>query len=521
MDLAGLPAHHARYRPRRYAFGFGDVALDWAGVEAQISWLAGVLHARGVGHGDRVAAVLPNCPELLWLVWACARLGAVSVPLSPLLAAGGLASLLGDAEARQLLCCRQTLPAVEQAMASLATPPAVLVTDFGDGGARDLRAQRAADGACDAPSRPDDPFNIIYSSGTTGTPKGIVHSHRVRAHYATLFANAWRMTPESVVLHSGAIVFNGAFVTMMPAFLLGCRYLLAAAFDAGETLARIERERVTHTMMVPTQIAALLDHPEFDPARLASLEMLLSLGAPLPRTHKERLLDCLPGRLYELYGLTEGFVTILDRDEVSRKPASVGVPPPFYRIRIAREDGSEAATGEVGEICGRGPIMMSGYHRRPELTERTIRDGWLISGDLGYLDEDGFLHLVDRKKDMIVSGGIKVYPSDIEAVVLAHPDVLEAVVIGVPHRRWGEAPFAVVRLRSGRALDGGALKEWVDGRVAARYQRLHGLAIVDDLPRNVAGKVLRRALRQRFGAAAAGDDSAVAGQVPLVPPTEP
>ena len=499
MDLAGLPAHHARYRPGHPAFGFGSMALDWRGVDARIARLAAVLRGRGVDRGDRVAAVLPNCPELLWLYWACARLGAVSVPLSPLLAAGGLASLLGDANARQLLCCRRTLAVVEQACAALCECPGVLVTDIDDGSERDLLSAVPAEGVAEfAAAAAEDPFNIIYSSGTTGTPKGIVHSHRVRAHYATLFANAWRMTPESVVLHTGAIVFNGAFVTMMPAFMLGCRYLLAAAFDAGETLALIERERVTHTMMVPTQIAALLDHPEFDPARLASLEMLLSLGAPLPRSHKAQLIECLPGRLHELYGLTEGFVTILDRDEVARKPGSVGVPPPFYRMRIEREDGSEAAPGEIGEIVGRGPIMMAGYHGRPDLTAQAIRGGWLYSGDLGHVDDDGFLHLADRKKDMIISGGIKVYPSDIEAVLLDHPEVLEAVVVGVPERRWGEVPIAVARPRADCAPDAETVREWVNRRVAARYQRLHAVLIVDELPRNVAGKVLRRELRDRY-----------------------
>ncbi|MCB1907236.1 MAG: AMP-binding protein [Rhodocyclaceae bacterium] len=499
MDVAGLPAHHARYRPQRPAFGFDGIALDWRGVDEQISRLAGALRAGGIGRGDRVAAVLPNCPELLWLYWACARLGAVSVPLSPLLTATGLASLLGDAAPRQLLCCRRTLPAVEPAIATLAEPPRLLVTDLGDGSERDLRCRAAAPDVTDLPPPgADDPFNIIYSSGTTGMPKGIVHSHRVRAHYATLFANAWRMRPESVVLHTGSIVFNGAFVTMMPAFLLGCRYLLAPAFDAAAMLASIERERVTHTMMVPTQIAALLDHPAFDPGRLASLEMLLSLGAPLPAVHKRRLMQCLPGRLNELYGLTEGFVTILDRDDVARKPESVGVPPPFYRIRIEREDGSEAAAGEVGEIAGRGPIMMTGYYRRPDLTGQAVRNGWLYSGDLGYVDDDGFLHLMDRKKDMIVSGGVKVYPSDIEQVVVHHPDVLEAVVIGVPDRHWGEVPVGVARARTGSSPDAEAVRDWVNQRLAARYQCLRAVVIVDDLPRNVAGKVLRRELRQRY-----------------------
>lgn len=498
MHLADLLAHHARYRPERAAVSFGDRRFDWRGFADEVHRLGHLLRAHGVGHGDRVATVLPNGVELLQLLWACAGIGAVSVPLSPLLATEGVRALLGDAEPKVVLACTQTADVVDRALAQLPAAARCLLTDVPAGERALAQALAGLPGHPPAHAvAPDDPFNIIYTSGTTGAPKGIVHTHRIRAHYATLFANAWRMTPSSVVLHTGAIVFNGAFVTMLPAFLLGSRYVLAARFDAAETLALIEREQVTHTMMVPAQIAALLDCPGFDPARLASLEMLLSLGAPLPLPHKETLERCLPGRLHELYGLTEGFVTILDRDDAVRKRGSVGVPPPFYAMRIVREDGGDAAPGEIGEILGRGPILMSGYYRRPDLTSQTIRDGWLHTGDLGRVDEDGFLYLVDRSKDMINSSGVKIYPSDIEAVMLRHPDVLEAVAFGVPDPRWGEAPWAAVVLRAGRQVDPATLRDWINARVDARYQRLAGLDILGEMPRNVAGKVLRRELRQR------------------------
>ena len=209
-------------------------------------------------------------------------------------------------------------------------------------------------------------------------------------------------------------------------------------------LAAIRAERVTHVMMVPSQIAALLDAPGCTREALASIEALCSVGAPLPVEHKARLRHVAPGALYELYGLTEGFVTILDRTDFDRKMGSVGTPTYFNEMRIVADDGRELAPGEVGEIVGRGPLMMPGYHGRPDLTSQAIVNGWLYTGDLGYADEDGFLFLVDRKKDLIISGGVNVYPKDIEEVLTTHPAVREAAVFGIPHDKWGEAPVGAV-----------------------------------------------------------------------------
>jgi acyl-CoA synthetase (AMP-forming)/AMP-acid ligase II len=253
-------------------------------------------------------------------------------------------------------------------------------------------------------------------------------------------------------------------------------------------------------MLVPAQIAALLDSPHFDPRRLDSLECVLSLGAPLLQKDKDRLNAALPRRLYELYGLTEGFVTILDRDDAVRKSGSVGVPPPFYRVRILRDDGTEAAPGEAGEIVGFGPIRMQGYYGRPDLTEQAIRDGWIHSGDVGYLDDEGFLYLIDRKKDMIDSGGVKVYPRDVEEVAARHPAVREVAVFGVPDEKWGETPVAAVVLRDGAGATGRELREWINERVAARYQRVSDVVLMADFPRNAAGKTLKRELRDPYWA---------------------
>jgi long-chain acyl-CoA synthetase len=308
------------------------------------------------------------------------------------------------------------------------------------------------------------------------------------------------------VLHTGALVFNGAFVTMLPALLTGASFILHPQFDPAAFVDTVEREQVTHTMLVPSQLAAILDSPGFDASRLASLEVLVSLGAPLPVAHKERLEALLPMRLHELYGLTEGFMTILDRADAVRKRGSVGIPPPFFSMRIVDEQGQDVPAGEVGEIAGRGPFLMQGYYQQAELTAKALQGGWLMTGDLGRVDEDGFLYLVDRKKDMIDTGGVKVYPHDVEEVIARHPQVAEAVVFGIPDEKWGETPVAAVTLRPGADIDADTLRAWVNERVGARYQRLSRLMVVAEFPRSVAGKILKRELRDPFWA---GRDSVI------------
>lgn len=503
LQLANVVRHHARFKPEQIAVVFEDQRLTWHQFEVRVGRCARLLQSLGIEKGDRVATVLANCSELLEIYWAIPTIGAVLVPLSPLLMPAGLASLLNDSGARCLISQCSMATMIDEIRHELPELPAerILMVD-GRAGDYDDYQSRLAEFPDSLPAPiatcADDLFNIMYTSGTTGLPKGIMHSHFVRSMYCTLFASAWRITPESVVLHTGAIVFNGAFVTLMPCFYLGARYVLQRQFDAAEAIEIIAREKVTHTMMVPAQIIAVLNAPNFSPEKLASLEMILSLGAPLYQEHKDQLNRLLPNRFYELYGLTEGFWTILDKTQSQRKAGSVGSPPYFYEMRIVGEDGVDLPTGEVGEIVGRGPSLMSGYYGRPDLTVQALRDGWLFTGDLGYVDEEGYLYLVDRKKDMIDSGGVKIYPRDIEEVAAYHPAILEVAVFGVEHEKWGETPVAAVLLQRGATATAEELREWINARVGARFQRLHEVVILKEFPRNAAGKTLKRTMRTDY-----------------------
>lgn len=497
--------NHAKYTPNKIAIICGKHRLSFEQLNASVNQLIHSLKRAGIKKGDKVATVLPNCLELWEVYWACAKMGAVAVPLSPLLRGHGLANLIINADTSLIIINKETLPYLHEIkpLLHLHNDAAVWVTNAESNVGADsyYMQKRAFDGTEPVLDNlvGSDSYNIIYSSGTTGLPKGIVISHAVRALYGSLFANYYRMTPESVVMHSGSIIFNGSFLTLMPAMFLGCTYILQDHFDPAEVVTTIQQENVTHTILVPSQIIACLQQTEFAKETLPSIEYILSVGAPLLLEHKQALNKQLPGVFYELYGLTEGFMTILDKNDAMRKTGSVGYPPRFMQISIKDEHGKELPIGTTGEIVGTGPLLMDGYYKNPEQTATALKDGWLYTGDLGYIDEDGFLYLTGRKKDLIISGGVNVYPADIEEVVIQHEAVNDVAVFGVPHPEWGETPVAAIVLKEHkRASSSIEIQNWVNKHIDARFQKLSEVMIVAELPRNIAGKVLKHELKKRY-----------------------
>jgi acyl-CoA synthetase (AMP-forming)/AMP-acid ligase II len=496
-DFATLPdliRAHAKARGDKEALAAKDGAIDYAALDQLMDRIAVALQRDGVKHGQAVAIVAGSGIEYGAVFLGALRAGCVAAPLAPSATGEAIAAMIADCGAPILFIDGDAA----QTLKPFTLDMRVIRLDT-DGFAKWL----APEGSTPAPVTiaPEDGFNIIYSSGTTGTPKGIVQSHAMR--WAHIHRNGAAGFGDAVTMIATPLYSNTTLVSFLPTLGWGGTVVLMNKFDARGYLTLAARHKATHTMLVPVQYQRIMALPDFDSFDLSSFRFKTCTSAPFSPALKADVLARWPGLLVEYYGMTEGGGTcILVANQFPDKLHTVGRPTEGHDIRLIDDDGNEVAQGETGEVVGRSPAMMTGYHGRKDATaaaEWHDADGnrFIRHGDIGRFDADGFLTLLDRKKDLIISGGFNIYPVDLEAVLAQHPAVADCSVIGVPSEAWGETPVGFYVPHADAGDDAATILAWANAQLG-KTQRLSALHVIDELPRSAIGKVLKRELRDRL-----------------------
>ena len=488
-DIVSMLQRHAAERPDAPCLTAGEDALSFAELERRSNAAANMLAAKGIAPGDRIALLGATSPAVIELLFGCAKRGAILVPLNWRLSPREIAQIVADADPGLIIHDDALAPLLVEVDGS----ERLALKDY----------QREREVASDAPpsriSDPEAPTLILYTSGTTGLPKGAMLSQRNLSYLGRMAGELWDFTPDSVNLVAMPLFHIGGIGYALLALSQGGETVLLSGADPAAVVEAIARHGVTHGFFVPTVVQRLVDHVEQSGQPAPTIRYIFYGAAPIGEDLLHRARAVFRCGFVHVYGMTETAgttVTLLPDEHQGERLRSCGRPMSWIELELV-----DPATcrnvepGEIGEIRMRSPAIMRGYWRKPDETTKAITpDGWLCSGDAAYRDADGYLFIQDRYKDMIVSGGENIYPSEIDNVLLHHPDVAEVAVIGVPHPKWGETPRAYVVLREGAEADGAELIGFCRKRLA-HYKCPTEVRFVAALPRNASGKILKRELR--------------------------
>lgn len=493
--------HHAIRAPEKVIAFFDGERVTYREMADRAAGLAAGMSERGVGRDQVVGLLSYNCVEYLEAVFAASYLGAIAMPINWRLAAPEVRYILEHSEARALVCdgalvdlANEATAGIEPSLLRVCVPPAERA---GWVGLADLRV--IADPAVRAHVDADDVHRLMYTSGTTGRPKGVMITHANLAWKNFAHVVEFGFTDADLGLACGPLYHVGALdLTTTSLIAAGATTIIHRTFDPAGVVDELERSRVSTVWLAPAMVNAIMGLPDIDERDLSSVRVIINGGEKMPIPLIERIQRTFPSaRFADAYGLTETVSgdTFLDRDSIVTKLGSVGRPCLYLEVDIWDEDGVPVASGDRGEIVLRGPKVFKGYWRDPEATEAAFAGGWFHTGDIGVRDEDGYLFIVDRLKDMIVSGGENIAGSEVERVLYEHDAVLEVAVVGRPDERWGEVPVAHVVLRPGATATEDALRAHCRGQLA-RFKVPTAISFLGELPRNPSGKILKRELRE-------------------------
>jgi fatty-acyl-CoA synthase len=490
LNLGDYCRHWARWRPEANALWFDERAVTWRELDERTDRLAAGLAARGVVQGDRVAVLMGNRIEWVELTVALLKLGALTVPLNTRFSAHEVAYVVGHADCRLAVTedpMAAGMAVVRERSPELPVHLAEHLDELRDPSDPPPPATVAADAAY-----------LCYTSGTTGDPKGAVLTHGSFDAVSRAWAQCLPITFDDVFYLPFPLAFTGGLAVLVWSLVAGCTVVLDRAFEPGRAIEVMERRRVTALMAVPLILRQVVDHPRLRSADLSAWRTACSGGAAVPPSLLADV-QALGVPMLQMFGLTESsaMATLLPPHDAARKLGSAGLAVPRTRVGILDPDDRPCPPGEVGEIVIHGPQVMQGYWRDEEATATTLRGGGLHTGDLGYLDEEGYLYVVDRAKDMLITGGLNVYPAELERVLAALPGVTELAVIGVPHDRWGEAP-AVIACTDGGELDPAVVLDTCRATLGSYKLPRYVVRRTEPLPRNMSGKVLKRELRVEY-----------------------